>query len=194
MSKVIEFVLGEIFFDLDDLTPPGWVLLLLALAFALGVGVVSYSQLYPQLNFAEINPSNRKVYAFLVIAPLIGAAIAPLCLGIPLLRRAGVNITKTDAECRDYLSNAQVDPAVEQYIVFEIASPPEGHELTLTHNLSLDKFAFAPNTQQKFVAYKRIRPTLSRLSMSCRSVREVARLAHTKCMSWKLAKTPLEIV
>lgn len=186
MGKLIDFLVGEIFFDIEDLTPAGWVVLIFTLVFALAVAVVSYMQLYPYLMDADINRSNRKAYAFLVIAPLLIAAIAPLCIGIPLLRRMGFNFTKTDADCRKQLEASQLASGEKSYVVFEIMKPTAALQPALAQGLDRAEYVVFSVGLEKMIAFKVIRPSLGKLSSVCRDMRELVRITEAQMLGWGL--------
>lgn len=190
MKTLIDFILGEILFDIDDLTPLGWAVLILALMFSIAVGVVSYLYLYPYLLAADIDRSNRKAYAFLIAVPFVLAAIAPLCIGVPILRRFGIDMTRTDAESRKYLTEMQIDSSVKQNIIFEIERPDEKDLLTLQHGLAYADYSIPDDELDVIVANKSIYPTLSRLSYEHRQMRELMRLSQTITLNWYVDKAP----
>lgn len=188
MKNFFNAIFSEITFDLDDLTPLGWVILALILFFAGAVGVVNYKYIYPMLQNSDVNALNRRAYAFVVIAPFIVAALIPLCIGIPIMRRFGLNFTKTDKVCREFLTANNLDSRVEHYLVFEVASPPEELTPTLVYNSEKEGYTVTTAGANKVLLYKLCLPKLRKISVEQRSMKETARLAETKILRWTITK------
>lgn len=188
MKTFFNAIFSEITFDLDDLTPLGWVILALILFFAGAVGVVNYKYIYPMLQNSDVNALNRRAYAFVVIAPFIVAALIPLCIGIPIMRRFGLNFTKTDKVCREFLTANNLDSRVEHYLVFEVASPTEELTPTLVYNSEKEGYTVTTAGANKVLLYKLCLPKLRKISVEQRSMKETARLAETKILRWTITK------
>lgn len=189
MKKLIGALLGEIFFDLDDLTALGWIFLSFALLFGIGVGAVTVIFFFPDLSGAELSRGDKRAYGFFVAAPILIAAVTPLCLGIPILRRLGFNMTKSDTETRNYLKKNKFDSKTEHYIVFEIVRPDASLWDQLHYGLKYNEFSLTKSGLSKIIAYRKIFPTIGRISAARREIRETVKMAETECLSWKISKS-----
>lgn len=188
MKTIIDDIINEICFDLDDLTPLGWVVLALILVFAVAVGLINYRYLYPTLLNADVHALNRRAYAFVVIAPFLAAALIPLCIGIPVMRRFGLNFTKTDAESRQFLTANNLDSKAEYYLVFDVARPTEELMPTLVHNSEEKGYTAIMSGTNKVVLYIPCFPKVRKISHHIGSMKERTRLAETKILRWTITK------